>query len=593
MKSPARLAGILVLFLSVDPAVSAAEEEPPEPPPRPAPLSGRLDPNDAPLPLLAALPSVGRIGAARIGEARAERRFTGEGEVALLLAADPLVVREQLSVGGPDALRLSGRARAEKSRAGLRVLETVEGRLHAFSFAALAESDPGERRADDFVAWSAAFDPRGGAFRLLAGDIAVRLGSGLLVGTSEPFGQPADFGSAPATRLAPYRSRAESAAHRGVAASLARGRSRFHLLLTSSKRDARVDADGRVSSIDDSGLHRTPSEEARRDRLREEIAAVRWEGTFGGLRAGWTAAGARFDPPLGGGDADRKPKAFRGRRLAAGSVDLSFRVRSTRLEGELAHSSTGGSAGLLRAQRSFGRARALLLFRNFSGRFHAPRGAVYHKLGGEPSGEIGLHALLASPIGGRTTVAARLHRFASFDRTYVSEGRVFGSEWALWADRPAGPFRFGADLAAGERSEVRGGARVLGETRTAGADVTFESRRWRVRADFTAGLSRTPGSDRAKRGEGLSILVSLRRAPGETLALSWSRLFAAERPVAIAAPALPGGFPVAFVGGGREAPGLRFAWKGIFAPPWIGAFSVGPGRFAIEVGIGSPVGDGG
>jgi hypothetical protein len=354
-----------------------------------------------------------------------------------------------------------------------------------------------------------------------------------------------------------------------------------------------VDDAGLVSSIDDSGVHREDAEIERKDRLHERIAAFRWEGRIGPFRAGWTSAGALFDPPLGGGDEERKPRAFRGRALGASSFDLGWQAGRTSLAAEVAHSSTGGSAGQLYLRRPIGRARTLLLLRNFSGRFHAPRSSAYHRIGGEPSGEIGLLALLSAPLGRRVSLFGRGHRYASFDRTFVSEGRVHGLEGSLSGEGKFGPATLGCDFAAAARSEVRGGRRVLGVSRSVGAEAVLERGGWKLRLETSEGLARSPGSSRAKRGAGWSCLVSFRRSGDETIALSFTRLFREDRAVAFPVPSLPGGFPFAFFGGGREEPGVRLAWRRTLAGPWRASIAIGPGRFGFEIGLGAAPSQGG
>ncbi|MBM3320828.1 MAG: hypothetical protein FJY73_09160 [Candidatus Eisenbacteria bacterium] len=576
-----RFSMLLLLVGAMVPAPSLASEDPEEMlPPRSAPRA--IDPNGAPLSLLSRLPFVGRDGAARIGAARGARPLASREDLADLLAVPVDSLPDRLAFSPSRSIGLSFRQRAERTEAGLRLAECAEVRAGGVSALLFAERDPGERRLDDFVSWSIA----GGSERRLAavaGDLSVRLGSGLLVGTSAPFGVPSDFGPYESSRLSPYRSRMESAAHRGVGlrrTSLSRD---FLFLLTSTKRDARVDTEGRVSSIDDSGLHRDEKEEARRDRLHERIAGLRWEERRGRVRFGWTAAGALFRPPLGGGSAARKPKAFRGDRLLASSVDLRLDGRRTLFIGEIAHSTPGGSAGRVFLRRSIGAAKGLVRFRNFSGRFHAPRSTAFHRLGSEPSGEIGVLLLLEAPAGKRSTIALRHHRYASFDRTYNSEGRVFGTEWAVDADRTFGRAVLSLGASGGTRSEVRKGRRVAGETLALSLGASLVRSPARFRIDAKGAASSLPGSDIVKTGLGVSFLASFERGPLGTVSVSFAHLFMDERSIAFPSPALPGSLPFAFFGGGREAAGIRVGWKGFRLGRWEGSLVLGPGRAGIEV----------
>ncbi|MBN1824612.1 MAG: hypothetical protein JW958_00010 [Candidatus Eisenbacteria bacterium] len=374
----------------------------------------------------------------------------------------------------------------------------------------------------------------------------------------------------------------ENEAHRGAAVRFPVAGGEAILLATRTRRDARIDDAGRVSSLDDAGLHRTETEKGRRDALRERIGAFRWEGAADGLEVGFTAAGARYDPPLGGGDLSRKPDAFRGDHLAAAAADVRFGRGPLLLQAEVGRSDAGGTGGrcLLRLAGKGGR--ALLRFRNYSGLFHAPRSTVERRIGSEPAGETGWIAMADRRLGG-ARIEARYHRYASFHRTWNSAGPVYGDECSarIEAGRGAWEGRLAAGSAA--RSEVRGGARVRGGSASASAGGTWNGPAGRrLRLDFRWGASRTPGSEKIRTGAGLSLLLTIRRGREGRIDLSWVRLFRDERSIAFPSPALPGSLPVAWFGGGRAAGGARIAWRG---RPWgrlSAAFSLGPEGASME-----------
>ncbi|MFH1679106.1 MAG: hypothetical protein ABIH26_00510, partial [Candidatus Eisenbacteria bacterium] len=182
--------------------------------------------------------------------------------------------------------------------------------------------------------------------------------------------------------------------------------------------------------------------------------------------------------------------------------------------------------------------------------------------------------------------AARLHRYASFGRTYNSEGPVFGTEWAVDADREAGRAVLAAAVSGGTRSEVRRGRRVAGESIALSLGASLVRRRSRFRLDVKGAASSLPGSGLVKRGLGGSFLASFERGRLGRFSVSLTHLLADERSVAFPSPGLPGTLLFAALGGGREAPGVRIGWTGFRAGVWEGGVFFGPGRAALEVGLG-------
>ena len=462
-------------------------------------------------------------------------------------------------------------------------VEAARGRMEA---GGMIERDPGEREWADFRSWSCAWRSGRGRSRIVAGDMAVRLGSGLLVGTGESFGYPSGFSKFRGSRLSRYRSRMESGAHRGVGVLFPLPAGRGIALLTSTYRDARVDDGGLVSSIDRAGYHRTVSETARKDALSEKIGAFRWEVGGERVETGWTTATAQFNPPLGGGDLSRKPNAFRGGRLSALSADFRLTLDKTILQGEIGTSTSGGAAGRFLARFSGANRSGIIRFRNFSGRFHAPRGVVYHRIGSEPSGERGWISALEERFGSSMRAGVWFHRYQSFGRTWNSSGPVFGSEWSVKIQANHGPLSTWVRGGATKRSEVRHGKRTLGESASAAGGFLWNpSGPLRLRFDLKGAAARSPGEEETRLGAGGSLLIRLPvRSRGST-SFSWTVLSMDEVTLGFPAPHLPGSMPVAWFGRGRGGSGFSFLWEGRLPGGWSGALLLGRGSCALETGM--------
>lgn len=573
-----------IALATAAPLAAAAGELPePEPPIVPGFETGGLDPATAPLPLLSALRGFGREGASRIGRVRSSADLGGRDEIAALLGIPEGEVDRRLRPSG-SPLRAGFRTRWEQKRGGARALHAAEVRAGPLAAGFLVERDAGERRWNDLalagVSWS------GEEIEGVAGDLRVRLGSGLLVGTHEPFGPPSGFGTLPRGRVERYRSRAENRAHRGVGIRLRR-RGEWILLLTSTVRDARTDEEGRVSSFDDAGLHRTPEERSRKDRSGERIAALRWEGGRGGARLGLTAAAARFDPPLGGGDLSRKPHAFRGSRLSAASVDLRIGGGRFLGEGEAALSSGGGGGARMLFRAAARGWKGVLRVRRFGTGFHAPRSVAYHRVGPAPNGEGGVILLAGGPVPGEVTVRARLHRYATDGRTWRSGGPVFGTEGSIRVERRFGPLRIFAAAGSSVKSEVLGGVRREGGSAALGAGTILTGGPWRFRTDLRSSASLSPGGSAVRRARGVSFYLTRRLGPGSALALSLVLLPEGERVLLFPVPHLPGTAPAAWFGGGRERAGVRAALSGLPLRAVHGAVVFGPEGAAFEISFGT------
>ncbi|MFH1277782.1 MAG: hypothetical protein ABIK65_05335 [Candidatus Eisenbacteria bacterium] len=576
---------LLILFaLAIDGRAAPASDELPEP--EPPILTGaaveRLDPKTAPLPLLSALRGVGRAGAARIGRARSLNALPEVEDLAFFLGVPPGDLDERIALPSMP-VRAGFRTRRESCPGGVRALHAAEARAGPFAAGFLAERDAREARWNDLSL--AGFSWTGVSARVVAGDLRVRLGGGLLVGTHEPFGTPAGFGPSPPSRLERYRSRSENRAHRGIGVRVRR-RGEWIFLLTSTVRDARVDDDGFVSSFDDAGLHRTPEESARKDRSGERIAACRWEGGGGRDRIGMVAAAARFDPPLGGGDLSRKPNAFRGSRLSAVSVDL--RVDRGRFlgEGEAALTAAGGGGGRLFFRAAAAGWKGVLRLRHYGPDFHAPRSAGYHRVGSEPNGESGAIFLVGGRGPGKIEIHGRVHRYATEGRTWRSSGPVLGTEGSVRLERGWGAVRLFAGAGSAVKSEVLGGVRREGGSIAFSAGGTVARGPWRLRADLRAAASRSPGGTKVRRARGLSLLLSRRLGPGASFTLSCIALPEADRVLLFPVPHLPGSSPVAWFGGGHEEAGFRASASGFPFRPVHLAVAAGPGGPAFELSVG-------
>ncbi|MCX8112446.1 MAG: helix-hairpin-helix domain-containing protein [Bacteroidia bacterium] len=233
------------------------------------------------------------------------------------------------------------------------------------SAAIIAEKDPYEplqwavqRRYHglDFLSGHVAIGQIGTLERLILGDYILQIGQGLVFARGLGFGKGGDpilTLKQPSLGLVPYSSVNEYQFWRGAAATLRFSEqwsltgivSRLHQDGTPAPQDTTTETEPFIQTLLSSGLHRTPSEMARRRNLRHDAA--------GGLltwRKKWHTAGAtllyqRFTPPLNlAGERPYRYFSFVGSENLVGSVFWDITLGPFNTFGEVAQSRSGGRA---------------------------------------------------------------------------------------------------------------------------------------------------------------------------------------------------------------------------------------------------------
>ena len=227
---------------------------------------------------------------------------------------------------------------------GVRLSERAEfARGPHLRFGGVLERDARERALDDFS--SGWIEGRRGRLRLVGGALDVDWARGLALSTARA---PTDaIGSLQrafrASRgITAHRGAAEEGHFRGIAVDAQRGRLRVAAVAADTRRDARVNRDGFVTSLAEGGLHRSVSEAATRDRLRDRMIAFRGECEGpGAARLGATWRANRFDPPI----APRQGSALPHDSLeSVAGLDLSIPIGVARVTGEVASRRGSGAA---------------------------------------------------------------------------------------------------------------------------------------------------------------------------------------------------------------------------------------------------------
>ena len=216
------------------------------------------------------------------------------------------------------------------------------------SFGITAEKDVGEpffsninKKGFDF--YSSHLQVKAGKRlkNVIFGDYHVQIGQGLNCWTSFALGKSLELTTSKknAQVIRPHTSTEENRFFRGVASEFAY--KRFTLLVFASmhRKDATLFADSsnQISSILTTGYHRTESELARKDRLKETVLGAYLRYDLGTLHVGLASVFMHYSPSINSKVSSYNLFDFRGGQCQSTSVDYSYTYRNLLVFGEFAY----------------------------------------------------------------------------------------------------------------------------------------------------------------------------------------------------------------------------------------------------------------
>jgi hypothetical protein len=221
-----------------------------------------------------------------------------------------------------------------------------------------------------------------GRFRTIAlGDFQSSFGQGLVLWSGLSFGKSAN---APAIKknargIQKYSSTDENLFFRGAGMTYRLSeKAEASLFVSGKKIDAGISLSDQenkvleVSSLQNSGLHATPSQVAGRKALGETILGGNLTYNHRNFKIGTTFVTLEYDAVLNPPERIYNQFEFRGTKNSNLGVDYHFSLGSVRFFGEGAMSSSGGSAFLGGAMTNLGPVVSLSgLYRNYSRHYHA------------------------------------------------------------------------------------------------------------------------------------------------------------------------------------------------------------------------------
>lgn len=251
-----------------------------------------------------------------------------------------------------------------------------------FSLGFTLEKDEGESQLTDFNSFHLSFQNKGRWKNITLGDYQLQLGQGLVSSAGFYIGKGSE--TVLTTRrnqlgVRPYTSALENNFFRGSAATYQLGKFDIIGFYSRIKRDANLVIDKAsnleyASSLQTSGLHRTPSEIADQSVLTEEnigtdITYKNKENTF---QIGFTALKTNFEKPIKKAEKDYNQYEFSGTKNLLTGLHYSYNFQNLNFFGEIARSTSGGIGAVSGLVGSLGKQTDFsVLFRNYDRNFHS------------------------------------------------------------------------------------------------------------------------------------------------------------------------------------------------------------------------------
>lgn len=256
------------------------------------------------------------------------------------------------------------------------------------SAALTMEKDAGERFLSgkkmpgfDFYSGNISYKSGGRIKKIVAGDYSLQFGQGLSLWSGLGFGKGAAVSSVAknAVGLKPYTSTNESLFLRGMASSIQFGKIELSPFFSSQRVDGGLSAneneeDGNeeVTSLVQTGLHRTSNENEKRNNTRHFLYGANLQYSKRSLRIGALAYHNSFSAAFGSPKQPYDLYSFRGRSLSNFSTYYNCSWKNIYSFGELSYSSGGGIAFINGAISSLTpKVAFVLVHRNYSKDYHS------------------------------------------------------------------------------------------------------------------------------------------------------------------------------------------------------------------------------
>ncbi|MCS7073123.1 MAG: helix-hairpin-helix domain-containing protein, partial [Bacteroidia bacterium] len=261
--------------------------------------------------------------------------------------------------------------------------------------------------------------------RVVVGDYTVQVGQGLVMSRGIGYGKGGEvINSVKRANLGimPYTSVNEANYLRGAATTIAFGKLYFTAFGSSVRNDGSIqitdssdgfDPEIVATSLQISGLHRTPSEIANRQSITETIGGGRIEWIQRDITIGATHFQQAYSVPFTPDPSKiYKRFDFTGKQNDLTAIDWDIAKRNFNFFGEIARSRSGGFAGIAGILASLHpKVDAVLHLRHFDTNFHSFRGFVFSERPSTLANETGIYLGVRLRPTPKWTISAFIDQF--------------------------------------------------------------------------------------------------------------------------------------------------------------------------------------
>lgn len=258
----------------------------------------------------------------------------------------------------------------------------------------LLEKDSGERKLDDLMLYFLSYHNRTTGHKLILGNYRLEFGQGLIFGNPYGYykGSAANHWAIQRSRdLVEYALVDENASLYGVSAKLCFKIYQLFLFLSNNKLDASLNREGKIKNFYNTGLHRTPSEIAKKDQLLERLSGARLAvKPTANLALGTTFYRSTYSPPIAMRDNNLYRFALEGSSNLVLGADFQLTWTHFHWFGEFARSQRRATALISGVLFHIKPLELIVSYRNYSKQFINLHGHSFSEQGDYPQNERGI-----------------------------------------------------------------------------------------------------------------------------------------------------------------------------------------------------------
>ncbi len=283
--------------------------------------------------------------------------------------------REDVAFASRNRIKLSEQTLAScpggKNKVYSRIGVSLPG---GYSMGMLTDKDACETSYTDYISFFLLFKGEHLIRRAIVGHYYLEFGEGLAFSPARFAIKSQGITKRGSRGILPSRSSDENRSLRGSAVNLGLGRGELYVFFSHRDVDANLNEDGSVRSFYESGLHRTPTEQRKRDVLAEKLYGGRIVLSSERGAYGLTLSHGTYSRPFQSID-------FADREYGLLSFDVERLLQRAKVFGEAAISTAGGGAALVGLKYSASPFSTGLIARRLSPDFWSPHSSSFSEYG--------------------------------------------------------------------------------------------------------------------------------------------------------------------------------------------------------------------